>query len=128
MTLLLNKIFIDSFNYFNEKELTISDALKVTDILLLNLDIDTDDDKSYASYINNFIELNKLLINFLNLTEEESIYFNNEKITKLLSISKNNRVKNLTNFKTKRKEIYINYELKLVELIEELKNPEPLAA
>lgn len=128
MTLLLNKIFIDSFKYFNGKELTIPQALKVTDLLLIDLEVDCTDSKTYESYINNFLELNKLLINFICLTEEEAVYFDNTKMEKLITLTESKRLKNLTALKAKRKAVYEKYEPELIELISQLKVPQPLAA
>ena len=88
---LLNKFFIDSFTYFNKKGLSISDALKVTDIFLLQLDIDidTNDEAAFNSYMDDFIELNKLLYNYFTLSTEEAGLLDSSKYASCKTLSVN---------------------------------------
>lgn len=126
MTTLLDKIFIQSFGYFNSNSisnLTIEQALKVTDLLLLNLTVDYLDSEAYNSYFDNFIQLNNLLNNYFILTEDESGSFNNLKIEKVKSLSEvTKRIKALENFKKARTDIYKKYEPELITLVSQFKN------
>lgn len=117
MTNLLSKLFIDSYPYFYNRNLDISTALKITDILLTNLEVDTKDSIVYYSYLDNIIEINKLLISFFTLTEEESKLFNNNLIAKLKNIKEEKREESLSRFKLKRLELYKKYENELLIVI-----------
>lgn len=126
MTTLLDKIFIQSFGYFNNNSisnLTIEQALKVTDLLLLDLGVDHTDTEAYSSYFDSFIQLNNLLSNYFILTEDESKVFNNlgiEKVKSLVDVAKRSNA--LDNFKTKRTAVYTNYEPELITLVSQFKN------
>lgn len=126
MTTLLDKIFIQSFGYFNNNSisnLTIEQALKVTDLLLLDLGVDHTDTEAYSSYFDNFIQLNNLLSNYFILTEDESKVFNNlgiEKVKNLVDITKRNNA--LDNFRSKRTTVYSKYEPELITLVSQFKN------
>ena len=126
MTTLLDKIFIQSFGYFNSNSisnLTIEQALKVTDLLLLDLKVDYLDTEAYTSYFDNFIQLNNLLANYFILTEDESKVFNNLSVEKVKSLSEvTKRIKALENFKNKRTAVYTNYEPELITLVSQFKN------
>lgn len=128
MQTLLDKLFIQSFEYFNNKGLSIPQSLKVVDLLLLDLDVDCNNTEEYTSYLNNFIDLNKLLYKYINLTEEELKLFDNNNMQLLSNLAETKRTKNITNFKDKRKAIYDKYEPELIELVNQLKPPLQLAA
>lgn len=120
---LLNKFFIDSFTYFSKKELSIPDALKVTDILLLGLDIDTNDEKAFNSYMDNFIELNKLLYNYFDLTDNEALeLLDNQRYEICKTLNLKDKTAAIPKIKSRRLALYKKYSPTLVKLVADFKN------
>ena len=119
---LLNKFFIDSFTYFNKKGLSISDALKVTDIFLLQLDIDTNDEAAFNSYMDDFIELNKLLYNYFTLTTEEAGLLDSSKYDSCKTLSVKDKKIAIDRIKSRRLALYEKYTPYLVKLVADFKS------
>lgn len=119
---LLNKFFIDSFTYFNKKGLSISDALKVTDIFLLQLDIDTKDETAFNSYMDDFIELNKLLYNYFTLTTEEVGLLDSSKYASCKTLSVKDKKIAIDRIKSRRLALYEKYTPDLVKLVADFKS------
>jgi hypothetical protein len=121
---LLNKFFIDSFTYFNKKGLSISDALKVTDIFLLQLDIDTNDEAAFNSYMDDFIELNKLLANYFDLSDNEASELLDNKRYELCKTLKKTKDKAaaILKIKSRRLALYEKYTPALVKLVADFKS------
>lgn len=120
---LLNKFFIDSFTYFSKKELSISDALKVTDILLLGLDIDSNDEKAFNSYMDDFIELNKLLYNYFDLTDKEALeLLDNQRYEICKTLEIKDKTAAIPKIKSRRLALYKKYSPTLVKLAADFKN------
>jgi hypothetical protein len=119
---LLNKFFIDSFTYFNKKGLSISDALKVTDIFLLQLDIDTNDEAAFNSYMDDFIELNKLLYNYFTLTTEEAGLLDSSKYASCKTLSVKDKKIAIDRIKSRRLALYEKYTPDLVKLVADFKS------
>ena len=118
---LLNKFFIDSFTYFNKKGLSISDALKVTDIFLLQLDIDTNDEAAFNSYMDDFIELNKLLYNYFTLSTEEAGLLDSSKYASCKTLSVKDKKIAIDRIKSRRLALYEKY-TDLVKLVADFKS------
>lgn len=126
---LLNKFFIDSFSYFNKQELSISDALKVTDLLLLELPINADKEAEFYSYLDNFIELNKLLVNYFpELDKEESKILNNSNLEVCKKLPAKDRKIAINRLKDKRLALYNKHFPELVNKVKELKDTVNLKA
>lgn len=119
---LLNKFFIDSFTYFNKKGLSISDALKVTDIFLLQLDIDTNDEAAFNSYMDDFIELNKLLYNYFTLSTEEAGLLDSSKYASCKTLSVKDKKIAIDRIKSRRLALYEKYTPDLVKLVADFKS------
>ena len=119
---LLNKFFIDSFTYFNKKGLSISDALKVTDIFLLQLDIDTNEEAAFNSYMDDFIELNKLLYNYFTLTTEEAGLLDSSKYASCKTLSVKDKKIAIDRIKSRRLALYKKYTPDLVKLVADFKS------
>jgi hypothetical protein len=123
MSSLLNKFFIDSFSYFEKKELTIPEALKVTDILLLNINVNTSKQDEFTSYLDNFIELNKLLSNyFTNLTDKELELLDNSRYETVKTLKEEKKVEALTKIKERRLAIYNKHHPELISKVKEYKS------
>jgi len=123
MSSLLNKLFIDSFSYFEKKELTIPEALKVTDILLLSINVNTSKSDEFTSYLDNFIELNKLLSNhFPNLTEKETEMLDNSRYELVKTLKEEKKPEALAKIKERRLELYNKHHSELVSKVKEYKN------
>jgi D-hexose-6-phosphate mutarotase len=124
MATLLNKLFIDSFSYFSKKELSISNALKITDILLLQLSVSSENEIEFNSYMNDFIELNSLLSTYFNfLTDIEEIkLFENKNYELLKTLNLDKKKKGLVNLKSKRLSVYQKYEPELITLVQQFKS------
>jgi hypothetical protein len=119
---LLNKFFIDSFTYFNKKGLSISDALKVTDIFLLQLDIDTNEEAAFNSYMDDFIELNKLLYNYFTLSTEEAGLLDSSKYASCKTLSVKDKKIAIDRIKSRRLALYEKYTPDLVKLVADFKS------
>lgn len=120
---LLNKLFIDSFTYFSKKESSIPDALKVTDILLLGLDIDTNDEKAFNSYMDDFIELNKLLYNYFDLTDKEaSELLDNNRYEICKTLKTKEKAAAIPKIKSRRLALYERYSPNLLKLVADFKS------
>lgn len=119
---LLNKFFIDSFTYFNKKGLSISDALKVTDIFLLQLDIDINEEAAFNSYMDDFIELNKLLYNYFTLTTEEAGLLDSSKYASCKTLSVKDKKIAIDRIKSRRLALYEKYTPDLVKLVADFKS------
>ena len=119
---LLNKCFIDSFTYFNKKGLSISDALKVTDIFLLQLDIDINEEAAFNSYMDDFIELNKLLYNYFTLSTEEAGLLDSSKYASCKTLSVNDKKTVIDRIKSRRLALYEKYTPDLVKLVADFKS------
>ena len=119
---LLNKFFIDSFTYFNKKGLSISDALKVTDIFLLQLDIDINEEAAFNSYMDDFIELNKLLYNYFTLSTEEAGLLDSSKYASCKTLSVNDKKTAIDRIKSRRLALYEKYTPDLVKLVADFKS------
>lgn len=129
MNLLLNNLFIDSFNYFSKQELSISDALKVTDILLLELPVNPEKENELHSYLDNFIELNKLLGSyFTELDAEEAKLLNNANLEMCKSPAIKDKKVMLNRLKEKRLALYTKYFPELVNKVRRLKDKVNLKA
>jgi hypothetical protein len=123
MSNLLNKLFIDSFSYFEKKELTIPEALKVTDILLLNINVNTSKPDEFISYLDNFIELNKVLSNhFSNLTDKELELLDNSRYELVKSLNEQKKADALTKIKERRLELYNKHHPELITKVKEYKS------
>lgn len=120
---LLNKLFIDSFSYFNKKDLSISDALKVTDILLLELDIDTNNEVEFNSYMDDFIELNKLLYNYFDLTDKEaSELLDNKRYELCKTLKTRDKAAAIIKIKSRRLALYKKYTPDLIKVVADFKS------
>jgi hypothetical protein len=129
MTLLLNNLFIDSFNYFSKQELSISNALKLTDILLIELNINPEKEDELHSYLDNFIELNKLLSNYFpELDTEEAKLLNNANLEMCKSSKIKDKKSMINRLKEKRLFLYTKYFPELVNKVKELKDKVNLKA
>lgn len=123
MSSLLNKLFIDSFSYFEKKELTIPEALKVTDILLLNINVNTSKSDEFISYLDNFIELNKLLSNhFSNLTDKELELLDNSRYELVKTLKEEKKAEALVKIKERRLELYNKHHPELINKVKEYKS------
>ena len=120
---LLNKFFIDSFSYFNKKELSISDSLNLTDILILELEIYTNDEKTFNSYMDDFIELNKLLYNYFDLTDKETLeLLDNQRYEICKTLKTKDKAAAIPKIKSRRLALYKKYSPTLVKLVADFKN------
>ena len=119
---LLNKFFINSFTYFNKKGLSISDALKVTDIFLLQLDIDINEEAAFNSYMDDFIELNKLLYNYFTLATEEAGLLDSSKYASCKSLLVKDKKIAIDRIKSRRLALYEKYTPDLVKLVADFKS------
>jgi hypothetical protein len=119
---LLNKFFIDSFTYFNKKGLSISDALKVTDIFLLQLDIDINEEAAFNSYMDDFIELNKLLYNYFTLATEEAGLLDSSKYASCKTLLVKDKKIAIDRIKSRRLALYKKYTPDLVKLVADFKS------
>lgn len=126
MSDLLSKTFINTIPYFNSKNLSIPDSLKVIDIILLSLEVNREDKEELNSYIDSFIQLNNLLKEFFTFNEKESTIFDNSKIIRIKTSPKYDSL--LSIFIEKRIEIYEKYEPNLFSLVQDLRGEDSKAA